>query len=66
MCPVCVDINECSINNHNCLPTQRCDNTIGSYVCTVCCSQSFYQDNQEIMLFKYSTEMDLLWNRIYT
>ncbi|KAH8267406.1 hypothetical protein KR018_008931, partial [Drosophila ironensis] len=30
----CVDINECSINNHNCLPTQRCDNTIGSYICT--------------------------------
>ncbi|XP_017853685.1 fibulin-1 isoform X2 [Drosophila busckii] len=30
----CVDINECSINNHNCLPTQRCDNTIGSYMCT--------------------------------
>ncbi|XP_054745586.1 fibulin-1 isoform X4 [Anastrepha obliqua] len=27
------DINECSINNHNCLPTQRCDNTHGSYVC---------------------------------
>ncbi|XP_030566689.1 fibulin-1 [Drosophila novamexicana] len=30
----CVDINECSINNHNCLSTQRCDNTIGSYICT--------------------------------
>ncbi|XP_043069428.1 fibulin-1 isoform X1 [Drosophila bipectinata] len=30
----CIDINECSINNHNCLPTQRCDNTIGSYICT--------------------------------
>ncbi|KAH8282830.1 hypothetical protein KR054_010083, partial [Drosophila jambulina] len=29
-----VDINECSINNHKCLPTQRCDNTIGSYICT--------------------------------
>lgn len=29
-----MDINECSINNHNCLPTQRCDNTVGSYVCT--------------------------------
>ncbi|XP_049316269.1 fibulin-1 isoform X5 [Bactrocera dorsalis] len=31
--PINNDINECSINNHNCLPTQRCDNTYGSYVC---------------------------------
>lgn len=23
------DINECQINNHDCLDTQRCDNTIG-------------------------------------
>lgn len=27
------DINECQINNHDCLETQRCDNTIGSYSC---------------------------------
>lgn len=27
------DINECQINNHDCLDTQRCDNTIGSYTC---------------------------------
>lgn len=30
----CVDINECQINNHDCLDSQRCDNTIGSYTCT--------------------------------
>lgn len=29
----CEDINECQINNHECLETQRCDNTIGSYRC---------------------------------
>uniref|UniRef100_A0A336K111 CSON005259 protein n=1 Tax=Culicoides sonorensis TaxID=179676 RepID=A0A336K111_CULSO len=29
----CVDINECQINNHECLESQRCDNTIGSYTC---------------------------------
>lgn len=28
-----LDINECQINNHDCLETQRCDNTIGSYTC---------------------------------
>lgn len=28
-----LDINECQINNHDCLDTQRCDNTIGSYTC---------------------------------
>lgn len=27
------DINECQINNHDCLESQRCDNTIGSYTC---------------------------------
>lgn len=30
---VFIDINECQINNHDCLDTQRCDNTIGSYTC---------------------------------
>lgn len=29
----CEDINECQINNHECLEIQRCDNTIGSYRC---------------------------------
>lgn len=29
---VCVDINECQLNN-DCLQTQRCDNTIGGYTC---------------------------------
>lgn len=28
-----LDVNECQINNHDCLETQRCDNTIGSYTC---------------------------------
>lgn len=27
------DINECQLNKHDCLPSQRCDNTIGSYQC---------------------------------
>lgn len=27
------DVNECQINNHDCLESQRCDNTIGSYTC---------------------------------
>nr|CAD7397575.1 unnamed protein product [Timema cristinae] len=27
------DVNECQVNSHNCLPTQRCDNTIGSFQC---------------------------------
>lgn len=29
----CVDINECQVDLHNCLPSQRCDNTIGSFQC---------------------------------
>lgn len=29
----CVDINECQVNRHNCLQSQRCDNTIGSFHC---------------------------------
>ncbi|XP_069694529.1 fibrillin-2 isoform X2 [Periplaneta americana] len=29
----CVDVNECQVNKHDCLPSQRCDNTIGSYHC---------------------------------
>uniref|UniRef100_A0A1B6DNR4 EGF-like domain-containing protein n=1 Tax=Clastoptera arizonana TaxID=38151 RepID=A0A1B6DNR4_9HEMI len=29
----CVDINECQVNSHDCLTTQRCDNTIGSFHC---------------------------------
>nr|CAD7595605.1 unnamed protein product [Timema genevievae] len=29
----CIDVNECQVNSHNCLPTQRCDNTIGSFQC---------------------------------
>lgn len=28
-----VDLNECQINSHECLESQRCDNTIGSYTC---------------------------------
>lgn len=31
---ICEDINECASNDMNdCLDTQRCDNTIGSYTC---------------------------------
>ncbi|XP_021928594.1 fibulin-1 isoform X7 [Zootermopsis nevadensis] len=29
----CVDVNECQVNKHDCLPSQRCDNTIGSFHC---------------------------------
>ncbi|KAJ2941069.1 hypothetical protein O0L34_g13198 [Tuta absoluta] len=30
----CVDINECAANLHNCIDgSQRCDNTIGSFIC---------------------------------
>lgn len=29
----CVDVNECQVQRHDCLPTQRCDNTMGSYTC---------------------------------
>ncbi|KAL4712538.1 hypothetical protein ACJJTC_007554 [Scirpophaga incertulas] len=30
----CVDINECATNQHNCITqTQRCDNTVGSFLC---------------------------------
>lgn len=27
------DVNECQVGLHNCLPSQRCDNTLGSYHC---------------------------------
>lgn len=30
---ILADVNECQINNHECLEHQRCDNTIGSYTC---------------------------------
>ena len=30
----CEDINECMTGEHSCLVSQRCDNTLGSYVCT--------------------------------
>ncbi|RVE48740.1 hypothetical protein evm_006634 [Chilo suppressalis] len=30
----CVDINECAMDQHSCIAeTQRCDNTVGSYLC---------------------------------
>ncbi|KAK6634325.1 hypothetical protein RUM43_011725 [Polyplax serrata] len=29
----CEDINECQTNQHNCLASQRCDNSIGSFRC---------------------------------
>lgn len=29
-----LDINECQIKTHNCVDGQRCDNTIGSYICS--------------------------------
>lgn len=30
----CVDINECATRQHECIPeAQRCDNTVGSYLC---------------------------------
>lgn len=28
------DINECQIKTHTCLDSQRCDNTMGSYICS--------------------------------
>lgn len=33
LCFLLSDINECQINAHECLESQRCDNTIGSYTC---------------------------------
>ena len=30
---VVTDVNECQLEVHNCLTTQRCDNTIGSFTC---------------------------------
>lgn len=30
---IMADINECQVDLHNCLPSQRCDNTIGSFQC---------------------------------
>jgi fibulin 1/2 len=30
----CEDLNECQTGEHNCLESQRCDNTLGSFVCT--------------------------------
>ncbi|XP_013200140.1 fibrillin-1 [Amyelois transitella] len=30
----CMDVNECATGQHNCIPeSQRCDNTVGSYLC---------------------------------
>ncbi|EEB18651.1 conserved hypothetical protein [Pediculus humanus corporis] len=29
----CEDVNECQTNQHNCLASQRCDNSIGSFRC---------------------------------
>ncbi|XP_049881448.1 fibulin-2-like isoform X2 [Pectinophora gossypiella] len=30
----CVDVNECATSAHNCIPgSQRCDNTVGSFLC---------------------------------
>ncbi|XP_028175893.1 fibulin-2-like [Ostrinia furnacalis] len=30
----CVDVNECATEQHSCIPeTQRCDNTVGSFLC---------------------------------
>ncbi|XP_061724560.1 fibrillin-1-like isoform X1 [Cydia pomonella] len=30
----CVDVNECATESHDCVPqSQRCDNTVGSYLC---------------------------------
>ncbi|CAH1643971.1 unnamed protein product [Spodoptera littoralis] len=30
----CVDVNECATGQHDCIPqAQRCDNTVGSYLC---------------------------------
>ena len=30
----CEDLNECQTGEHNCLQSPRCDNTLGSFVCT--------------------------------
>ncbi len=29
----CEDVNECSSGQHDCLESQRCDNTMGSFTC---------------------------------
>ena len=29
----CEDINECQTGQHDCLESQRCDNTLGSFLC---------------------------------
>ncbi len=29
----CEDVNECQTNEHDCLESQRCDNTLGSFTC---------------------------------
>lgn len=41
------DINECQVNNHNCLSTQKCENTIGSYTCVRTGCEKGYAWNAE-------------------
>lgn len=58
------DINECQINNHDCLETQRCDNTIGSYTCirlqscgtgyTLNAGTGFCDDDDECILGRHN------------
>lgn len=44
-----VDINECLLDYHDCLSSQRCDNTIGSYTCfrTTSCGTGYTYNSQK-------------------
>lgn len=41
------DINECQVNNHNCLSSQKCENTVGSYTCIRTGCEKGYSWNAE-------------------
>lgn len=44
-----LDINECLLDYHDCLSSQRCDNTIGSYTCfrTASCGTGYTYNSQK-------------------
>lgn len=67
----CEDINECQINNHECLDTQRCDNTIGSYRCirTQSCGTGYTfnaeTQNCEGRKFLHEVEIEFILKHFY-